>query len=54
MKFISLLILAVAMLGVSCERHDFDETKKLNEKHDSHSSAAGHGDVAAPHGAPAH
>ena len=39
MKRFSLLILAVAMLGVSCERHEFDGpngTKQLNEKHGTH------------------
>jgi len=31
--------------GVSCERHSWDETKKLHEKHggdDGHAEAAGH------------
>jgi hypothetical protein len=39
MKLFSLLVLVVALVGVSCERHDFEETKKLHEKH-----GAAHGD----------
>lgn len=44
MKHLSLLILAVAISGISCERHEFDGpngTKQLNESHDKH---AGQGD----------
>ena len=40
MKLFSLLIATVALLGVSCERHEFegpDGTKRLHQKH-------GHGD----------
>lgn len=33
MKLFSFLVLVVALVGVSCERHDFEETKKLHEKH---------------------
>jgi hypothetical protein len=55
MKLFSLLLLAVAMMGVSCERHEFegpDGTKQLNESHDSHAGhAADHGDA---HEKPAH
>jgi hypothetical protein len=39
MKLFSLLLVAVALMGVSCERHDFegpDGTKKLHEHHSSH------------------
>lgn len=39
MKVFSLLVLVVALMGVSCERHDFEETRKLHDKH-----GAGHGD----------
>ena len=38
MKLFSLLIVAVAFSGVSCERHEFegpDGTKQLHEHHDS-------------------
>ena len=45
MKFF-LIALPLCVLGFSCERHDFEETKKLHPKHDSH--GAGHGDA---HGA---
>jgi len=39
-----LIALPLCVLGFSCERHDFEETKQLHEKHDSHGSpAAGHG-----------
>lgn len=55
MKLSSMLLLAVAMLGISCERHEFEGpngTKQLNESHDSHAApAAGHGDA---HEKPAH
>lgn len=54
MKLFSLLILLVAMLGISCERHEFDGpngTKQLNEKHDTHAAPA---DAADAHGKPAH
>jgi hypothetical protein len=45
MKLFSLLVAAIAMFGTSCERHDFEETKKLHEKHhadhgDEHEKAA--------------
>jgi len=44
MKF-SLIALSLCVLGVSCERHDFEETKKLHESHGSHATHdAGHGD----------
>jgi hypothetical protein len=36
MKLFSLLLVAVALMGVSCERHEFegpDGTKKLHEHH---------------------
>ena len=39
MKFF-LIALPLFLLGVSCERHEFSETKSLSEKHDAH--AAGH------------
>jgi hypothetical protein len=40
MKVFSLLVvMVVALFGASCERHDFEDTKKLHEKH-----GAAHGD----------
>ncbi len=36
-----LIALPLCVLGFSCERHDFEETKQLHEKHDSH-AAGGH------------
>jgi hypothetical protein len=39
MKLCSLLLLAVALMGVSCERHEFegpDGTKRLHEHHSGH------------------
>ncbi len=53
MKVFSLLVVAVALSGVSCERHKFDGpdgTRQLHEHGAAH--GAGHGEPAA-HGAPA-
>lgn len=39
MKLFSLLVVAVSVLGISCERHEFDGpdgTKQLHEHHGSH------------------
>ena len=47
MKFISLLLVAVAMSGVSCERHEFEGpngTKHLHEHAASHGEAPEHGE----------
>jgi len=47
MKLISLVLVAVAMSGVSCERHSFDGpngTKQLHEPAVSHGAAAEHAD----------
>ena len=44
MKLFSLLLVAVALMGVSCERHEFegpDGTKKLHEHHSGHGEAEG-------------
>jgi hypothetical protein len=35
MKFF-LIALPLCVLGVSCERHEFSETKQLHEEHGSH------------------
>jgi hypothetical protein len=45
MKLFSLLLVAVALMGVSCERHDFegpDGTKRLHEHHSGHGDAEKH------------
>jgi len=45
MKLISLVLVAVAMSGVSCERHQFEGpngTKQLHEHAASHGEAADH------------
>jgi hypothetical protein len=33
MKLFSLFVVVVALVGASCERHDFEDTRKLHEKH---------------------
>jgi hypothetical protein len=43
MKRISLLVLAAALLGVSCERQDFEETRTLHEHHQGQGDDHGHG-----------
>ena len=50
MKFLTIPLVAVFLVGVSCERHDFegpDGTKQLNMKHGGAHDTAGHGDHAA-------
>lgn len=47
MKLFSILLVAVSVFAVSCERHEFDGpkgTKQLNEPHGAaaHEAAAGH------------
>jgi hypothetical protein len=50
MKSFSILLVAVSLFAVSCERHDFegpDGTKQLNEHHgatahEKHSETTGH------------
>lgn len=48
MKLFSVLLVAVSLFGVSCERHEFSETRKLNEHHaaDAHGEEAADGDKA--------
>jgi hypothetical protein len=45
MKPFFLLLVTVSLFGVSCERHEFDETKKLQESH----SKAHHAEPAEGH-----
>jgi hypothetical protein len=50
MKVFSLLLVAVALSGVSCERHELDGpdgTRKLHEPHGSHGSHDDHDDKGA-------
>jgi len=45
MKLFTLLLVAVSMSGISCERHEFegpDGTKQLHESHASHAAPADH------------
>jgi hypothetical protein len=45
MKFFSILVAAVSLVGVSCERHEFEGpngTKQLNEPHAAAASASEH------------
>jgi hypothetical protein len=45
MKFF-LIALPLCVLGVSCERHSFEETKQLHEKHETHGTqGAEHADA---------
>jgi len=50
MKLISLLFVAGALAGVSCERHEFNGpngTKQLHEQATGHGDAAAHGEKSA-------
>ncbi len=41
MKFLSILLVAVSVFAVSCERHEFegpDGTKQLHKKHGAHAA----------------
>ncbi len=52
MKLFSLLLVAVALSGVSCERHEFegpDGTKQLHEKHSAHGDDEHHDEKDAGH-----
>lgn len=42
MKRIALLMLVVGFGLGACEKHDFEETRKLHEHHDSHGDHDGH------------
>lgn len=48
MKFLSMLVLAIAAFAVSCERHDFDDpeygTKQLHHDPKAHGGHGDHGD----------
>lgn len=50
MKLFSLLLVVVALSGVSCERHEFegpDGTKQLHEHHAAGAPHGEHGEAAA-------
>jgi hypothetical protein len=52
MKLISMLLVAVSVLGVSCERHEFDGpdgTRQLHEHQASHGDAAHHDEKSPGH-----
>lgn len=49
--FFAAVTAGLMLAGVSCERHAWDETKKLHEKHGGHAEhveSAGHGEGEAP------
>jgi hypothetical protein len=51
MKRFTLLFVAAALTGVSCERHEFEGpngTKQLHEAHASHGEAANPAEKTAP------
>lgn len=48
MKVFPMLLALAAVAFVSCERHDWEETKKLHEQH--HGAGHGHGEHAEAHG----
>jgi hypothetical protein len=59
MKIFSILLVAVSVSAVSCERHEFEGpngTKQLNEPHGAaaHGAAAGHEEHPAAAGETAH
>jgi len=48
MKLFSLLLVTVSLLGVSCERHEFegpDGTKQLHEHHSGHAAGGDHAEA---------
>lgn len=50
MKLFTLLAIGISLLGISCERHEFDGpdgTRQLHEPHDSHDKKGDHGDSSA-------
>ena len=49
LMFFTVVVAGMLLAGVSCERHAWDDTKKLHEKHGGHdadSEKAGHGEDA--------
>jgi hypothetical protein len=42
MKSFSILLLAVSLLGVSCERHEFDGPNGTKQLHQHHAAGATH------------
>lgn len=47
MKFFSLLLVAVSLFGVSCERHDFDGPDGTKQLHEHHSAGGEHAEAPA-------
>lgn len=42
MKFFSILLVAVSLLGVSCERHEFEGPDGTKQLHEHHAAAGSH------------
>ena len=42
MKFFSVFLVAVSLLGVSCERHEFEGANGTKQLHGHHAAAGGH------------
>ena len=52
MKSFSILLLAVSLLGVSCERHEFDGPNGTKQLHEHHAAGGAHeaaGEASADH-----
>lgn len=49
MKFFSILLVAVSLVGVSCERHEFDGPDGTKQLSPPPHSAGGHHEAAAEH-----
>lgn len=53
MKLFTLALVAIAFASISCERHEFSETKKLHQQHghsDHGHAAEGHANEHDSHG----
>lgn len=53
MKLFSLLLVAVALSGVSCERHEFEGPDGTKQLHEQHAASGGEHATGAAHAAPA-
>ncbi len=47
MKSFSFLVVAVSLLGVSCERHEFEGPNGTKQLHEHHAAGGAHGDAEA-------
>lgn len=50
MKSFSFLIVAVSLLGVSCERHEFEGPNGTKQLHEHHAAGGAHGEHGEAHG----